>query len=248
MNPTMAAPIHKPTRNLPIPVIDTHIHLWPDTALSTLNWCTPDHDLWVEHSVQKYLSAVSSISTSISDAKKEIDPYATTAFTLKGFIFVESDRKSSLDPPGDGPGEGWSYPLEEVSFVADIAAPEAEHAQFCLGMVPWAPIPSGSSAMSDYYIQVLLRTQGVGDVRGKSVIKGFRYLLQDKQPGTMLSDRFVESLKWMGHQHLSFDLGIDMRSGGPQQLNEAIEMMRRVNAGAELGTNVVVVISKQPSK
>ena len=108
-----------------------------------------------------------------------------------------------------------------------------------LGIIPWAPIPAGKEAMERYMRKVRERA---GEAAGKVV--GVRYLVQSEPPGTMLRDRFIEGLRWLGREGLSFDLGVDYRSGGPWQLKEAVEMIRRVNEEVEEKERVVFVISE----
>ncbi|KZF24288.1 hypothetical protein L228DRAFT_259527 [Xylona heveae TC161] len=72
---------------------------------------------------------------------------------------------------------------------------------------------------------------GGKDVFGR--IKGFRYLVQDKPAGVLLTDEFIEGVKWLGRKGYAFDLGVDQRQGGIWQLHEAVEMLERVMAGEE---------------
>ena len=197
------------------PIVDSHIHLYADTHLTQLNW-TADlptgHPLNQQNSVEQYRKATAN------------------AVNLRGFVFLETDRKSGLQD------HEWEDALGEVSFLVRIAEgkPMAGEGHtttdkdLVLGIVPWAPIPAGPEVLARYLLEVRKRA---GDSFNK--IKGFRYLLQNKPPGTMLSDNFITSLQVLGTQGLSFDLGIDARSGGLHQLEEACEMLERVNAGNE---------------
>jgi L-rhamnono-1,4-lactonase len=65
-------------------------------------------------------------------------------------------------------------------------------------------------------------------------VRGVRYLVQDKPPGTMLEQGFVDGLKWLGSKGFAFDLGVDARQGGLWQLREAVEMLGRVYGDAEV--------------
>lgn len=195
-----------------IPIIDAHIHLYAKTHLSRLSWTAElpiGNPLNQQNSVEQYRAAT------------------TTGRSLRGFVFLETDRKSGLQD------NEWEDALEEVSFVIRIAegrpiAGEGHTAAdkcLVLGIVAWAPIPAGPDALNRY----------LGEVRRRagnsfSKIKGFRYLLQDKPAGTMLSQSFIQSLQALGTEGLSFDLGIDARSGGLYQLEEACEMLDRVYA------------------
>lgn len=80
-----------------------------------------------------------------------------------------------------------------------------------------------------------------GDVFG--LVRGVRYLVQDKPSGTMVGGGFVDALRWLGREGLVFDLGVDARSGGLGQLREAVEMMERVYEGVQEAEAVTIVIS-----
>jgi L-rhamnono-1,4-lactonase len=206
----------------PIPIVDSHIHLFPESHLKTLAWHNPNNPLGKQHSVNEYR-------------------HATNSTPLRGFIFLETDRLSSINP--SPPNHGWQHALDEVSFLTRIAhgtpIPDEGHVpsdkDLCLGIVPWAPVPGGPDVLSAYMQQVRERT---GDVWGK--VRGVRYLVQDKEAGTMTGDGFVAGLRWLGREGLVFDLGVDARSGGLGQLREAVEMMRLVYAEGE---GVTIVIS-----
>ncbi|CAG7994463.1 unnamed protein product [Penicillium salamii] len=189
-------------------IIDSHIHLFPASHLNTLSWHSPSNPLGAQHSVNEYRQANNS--------------------QVRGFIFLETDRISSLTPPN------WTHALDEVSFLARIAqgtpVPGEGHnpqdKDLCLGIIPWAPVPSGTDELARYLDLVRERSgQSWGAVRG------VRYLVQDKAAGTMLEEGFLEALRYLGKQGLTFDLGVDARSGGLGQLREAVRMMERVNEG-----------------
>jgi L-rhamnono-1,4-lactonase len=205
------------------PIIDTHIHLYSSRDIADLAW-TADlpqgHCLNTENNVQEYRAAATSSS-------------------LLGFIFVETDRKSGLQE------QQWHHPLEEVGFLARVAngAPlQGEHflqsdKGLVFGIIPWAPVPAGPSALSTYMSLVKERC-AIKETWDK--VKGVRYLVQRSPAGTMLLPGFIDGLKWLGENRLTFDLGIDARSGGLYQLREACEMMRRVY---EHGVELKIVIN-----
>jgi L-rhamnono-1,4-lactonase len=205
-------------------IVDSHIHLFPATHLETLSWHSASNPLGSQHSVNEYRHATQS------------DP------NLQGFIFLETDRISSLTDTLPG----WKHALDEVSFLARIArgTPIADEGHtptdknLCLGIVPWAPVPAGADEVARYMALVRERT---GDIWG--LVRGVRYLVQDKVEGTMVGDGFVDALRWLGREGLVFDLGVDARSGGLGQLREAVEMMRRVYDGVDDGDSVTIVIS-----
>ncbi|KAJ5902284.1 hypothetical protein N7495_002812 [Penicillium taxi] len=203
------------------PIVDSHIHLFPASHLQTLNWYSANHCLASQHSVDQYRQATSSISTSTSNKY------------LRGFIFLETDRISSLEESVSTVNPGWEHALDEVSFLARIALGEPLEGEghqtidqdLCLGIIPWAPVPSGPTVMRKYMAKVYLRAK-TPHVQRK--IRGVRYLVQDKPSGVILQPGFVASIRWLGEAGLSFDLGVDARCGGLHQLREAVQMMKMV--------------------
>ena len=221
---------------MPMPIVDSHIHLFPESHLNTFTWYTPSSPLGSQHSVSEYRQAAKSSSTE----PRAQDPTSTY---LKGFVFLETDRISSLSP------EGWNHALDEVSFLTRIATGnpiageghEPADRDLCLAIVPWAPVPAGPVALRRYLAHVRERT--VSDDVWKR-IAGVRYLVQDKPAGTMLEDGFVEGVKYLGQVGLTFDLGVDARQGGIWQLDEAVQMLQRVfGDGDKAGTELKIVIS-----
>ncbi|KAI9771160.1 MAG: hypothetical protein M1840_002511 [Geoglossum simile] len=203
-------------------LVDSHVHLFPASELDTLAWNHPGHPLYAQYSITDYLAAISSPSP------------------LRGFIFVEVDRKQDLTPDS-----GWKFPLLEVSWLARIAqgtprpgeGHEPGHQSLLLGIVPWAPLPSGMKLLSEYVGKAKERA-------GESweLVKGFRYLLQDKARGVMLGEGFIEGLKWLGREGFTFDLGVDQRSGGVWQLEDAVQMLKLAYEGVSEDKKVVVII------
>ncbi|KAL4936121.1 hypothetical protein BDV06DRAFT_113988 [Aspergillus oleicola] len=220
------------TATTPIPIVDSHIHLFPESHLPSLAWYTPSEPspLSTSHSVEQYRTATKDALTQ-----------------LRGFIFLETDRLSSVSESGK---HGWTHALDEVSFLSRIARgtpiPGEGHSPddkgLVLGIVPWAPVPGGPAELVQYMALVKERA-GSEEVWRK--VCGVRYLVQDKEAGTMLQTPFIEGLKWLGRQGLTFDLGVDARQGGIWQLVEAVEMMRRVYGveGVEEGKSVKIVIN-----
>lgn len=195
------------------PIVDAHIHLYAETHIPRLGWTAElptGHALNRQNSIEQYRAATRDETA------------------LCGFVFLETDRKSGLE------NNEWEDALEEVSFLMRIAEGEpivgeghtAADKDLVLGVVPWAPIPVGREVLERYLGEVRKRA---GDSYSK--IKGVRYLLQDKAAGTMLSESFIAGLQALGTQDLSFDLGIDARSGGLHQLEEACGMLDRIYAG-----------------
>ncbi|ODM17202.1 hypothetical protein SI65_07601 [Aspergillus cristatus] len=183
---------------MPIPIVDSHIHLFPNSHLLSLA-CNLIHPI-------------------ISDSTKPL--------YLRGFIFIETDRISSVEESSPG----WQHVLDEVALLARIVRGEPidgdQHRYVdrppCLG------IALGSGARWCCLI---------GEIRG------VRYLVQDKPSGVMLQPEFIDGLKWLGRKQLTFDLGVDARQGGLWQLREAVEMMERVYEGVDEKDQVVMVIN-----
>lgn len=206
------------------PIIDSHIHLYAKTHIPTLSWTAElpeDHPLNRQRSVEDY-KLVSARSRN-----------------LLGFVFLETDRKSGLA------NSDWDDALKEVDFLVRIATGRpvegeghaAEDGKLVLGVVPWAPVPAGISLLTEYVEKVQARFSEAGVPH---LLKGFRYLVQFRPAGTMMQANFIEGLKWLGEKGLSFDLGVDARSGGLHQLEEACDMMQQVYAS---GSNIKIIIN-----
>jgi L-rhamnono-1,4-lactonase len=233
----------------PIPIIDSHVHLWTQSQLSTLAWHSAQNPLGAQHSVEEYLSS----------AKKESTSNDTQKYLLRGFIYLEVDRVSSTDE------RDWTHVLDEISFLARIARGSPlqdeghvdSHKQILLGFVPWAPVPGGRAVMERYMMLAKERivatrsdASSLENIEGDEVwkkLRGVRYLVQDKPVGTMLQSGFVEGLRWLGKLQLAFDLGVDARQGGLWQLREAVELLQKVYDGVEENDRLRVVISEIPS-
>ncbi|KAL8732822.1 MAG: hypothetical protein Q9181_003802 [Wetmoreana brouardii] len=213
-------------------IVDSHIHLFPRAELQSLAWCKEGHPLYGQHSIEEYLEATKGLSR-VSDQK------------VQGFIFIETDRKSHLDNEA-----GWDEPLRELDWIKRIAdgtpqigeGHEPQDAHLCLGVVLWAPLPSGVDVVKRYVDKVKERASSTWQL-----VRGFRYLIQNKPRGVMLTDSFIDALRWMGRNGFTFDLGVDARSGGHWQLNEAVEMITRAHEGLSEDDKVKLVISKNPS-
>ncbi|KAM5434960.1 L-rhamnono-gamma-lactonase [Microsporum canis] len=218
-----------------IPIIDSHVHLWAASHIDTLAWHSPSNPLGSQHSVEEYLDAVpASITAPVSPSPAQ--------YRLKGFIYIETDRITSLA------SKGWTHVLEEVSFLTRIASGtplEREghvysDKELCLAIVPWAPVPLGPGGLELYMNKVKERV-GKGGEPVWEKIKGVRYLLQDKPNGTMLGEDFIQGLRWLGRRGLTFDLGVDARRGGLRQLEETAELAKILY---QQGDQVKLILSK----
>lgn len=209
-----------------VPIIDSHIHLYPSSELSTLAWCAPGNPIGSQHSLDEYTAATHSYRS------------------LEGFIFVETDRKHDLEA-GIRDGTGWEYPLMEVDWLRRIAlgeprpgeGHEVHHKDSVLAIVPWAPLPSGVEALEKYVGMV---KEKAGESWGR--IKGWRYLVQDKEQGVMVKHDFIEGLRWLGKRGWAFDIGIDHHRGGDWQLEETLEMVKRAHDGIQEAEKVTFIL------
>ena len=115
-------------------------------------------------------------------------------------MFIEADRRYTI--PSDEaiskndtvPLKVWEWPLEEFEFVYGLSKTHP-HGKYVLGIVPWAPMNVGASAVGGFY--ELLGVEGEGGVERKRMLKGFRYLVQDKPSGTIGEVKFRESVVWV---------------------------------------------------
>ncbi|PHH70089.1 hypothetical protein CDD82_7346 [Ophiocordyceps australis] len=202
----MAAPPQE--QQLLLPIIDSHIHLWPASEASNLAWHSSSHPLASQQSMTQYRTATA------------------PAPSLLGFIFVEADRIHDLE------ADDWTGPLDEVRWMRRIALGEprddeghdAADAKLCLGLVPWAPLPRGPAVLQNYLDAA---QQAAGDAWPK--VKGFRYLLQDKPPGTMLQKDFIDGLKLLGRKGFVFEIGVDHHRRGNKHIEQVVEMVGRAH-------------------
>lgn len=217
----------------PVPIIDSHIHLFPSSELDTLAWAKPEGPLYKQHSIAEYRAATA--------AQHDL---------LSGFVFLETDRKNDESDPS--PEGGWKHPLAEVSWLARIAGGrprpgeghEDKDASLCLGIVPWAPLPAGPEALERYIAAVREACDRDGGEGVWTKVKGFRYLLQDKPAGTMLEPKFIESLKLLGRKGFVFDVGVDQHRRGRAQLEEVVAMVERAHDGVADGEKVTFILSE----
>ena len=209
-------------------IVDSHIHLFPESELDTLAWAEPSNSLYKQHSLEQYESATGSPAS------------------LEGFIFLETDRKNDLKL-GAEDGSGWEMPLMEVDWLKRIAlgTPKdgeghtEEQRKLCLAIIPWAPLPSGQQILERYVKEVEKHAEG-----SFAKVRGFRYLLQDKPKGTMLSPAFIEGLRWLGRKGYVFDVAVDQNRQGKWQLEETVAMIEKAHEGVEEKDKVTFIISE----
>ncbi|KAA8902908.1 amidohydrolase family protein [Sphaerosporella brunnea] len=143
---------------------------------------------------------------------------ASAASPPDGYIFVETDRAyPSL--------QNLQYPLNEISFALSL---RRQPGLRLVGMVPFAPVPLGREEMEAWWAAA--KALGAeGEV--EEMVKGVRYLVQDKPAGTMAG--MVEGVRWALERGLAFDLGVDFHRRGREQLVEAVAMLEKVFEGGE---------------
>lgn len=205
-------------------IIDSHIHLYPSTELASLAWCHPTHPLHAQRSVAEFHAATGSPPN------------------LTGFLFVETDRQPTAA------AADFAGPLQEIAFMRRLATgdprPGEGHtpadAKLCLGFVPWAPMTLGAAGLEGY----LERAEREAGEETWSRVKGWRYLLQDKENGTGLGEGFIEGLKVLGRRGFVFDVGVDQHRRGRVQLEEVVEMIDRAHEGVEEEEKVVFILSE----
>ncbi|KAF4580361.1 amidohydrolase family protein [Ophiocordyceps camponoti-floridani] len=201
-----------------LPIIDSHIHLWPESSVPSLAWCTPTSPLAHQHSTSEYLSSASTSS-------------------LLGFIAVEADRAFDAD---------FTAALEEVSFLSRVALgnplPDQGHrpqdAALCLAIIPWAPMAQGAKVLESYLGDV---RRLAGDAWPK--VRGFRYLLQDKPQGVMVEEPFIDALKLLGRKGFVFEVAVDQHRRGKKQLEDVVAMIERAHEGVSEDEKVTFILN-----
>ncbi|KAG5915240.1 hypothetical protein E4U42_000076 [Claviceps africana] len=211
-----------------LPIIDSHIHLYPESATTSPAQCdSSSSPLASQSSLAEYKAATQS------------------APSLLGFVLIENDRTHDLEA-GARDGSGWQNALDEVRFLKGIALGDArdgdghtaQDASLCLGIVPWAPLPSGPAVLARYLSRV---EEEAGEAWAR--VKGFRYLLQDQPHGTMLTDDFIGSLKLLGERGFVFEVGVNQHKRGKKQLDEVVEMIDRAHEGVDDEKKVTFILN-----
>ncbi|CAI6339820.1 unnamed protein product [Periconia digitata] len=228
------------------PLLDSHIHLWPATALSPTDhtWMKPNHLLTRRHGISEYRASTSS------------SPFQPT-----GFVYVETDRHlPSLHPPShsDEDLKKWARaPLEELDFLRRVVEGRKEHVDadgfdpsldpsLVKGVVIWAPFLLESSVFDRY---LGIARERLGDMAWGKVV-GFRYLLQGRgvdgvksAAGNAEFVRNVVKLAAMdGGKGKVFDVGADAHRDGVEAVEAVGELVANVRK-AEGGEKVRFVMN-----
>lgn len=234
--------------SIPVPILDSHIHLFPASELPNLAWNAPGHPLWRQHSPAEYRRATASSSD-----------------LLSGYVFLETDRRvdeksSSQSTDAAAQIAGWEHPLREIGYLARIAAGRPrpgeghddsdEDRRLCKGIVPWAPVAAGEAALARYLDAARAtceREAGSAAEVWEKRVRGFRYLLQDKPDGTMLAADFVAGVRLLGRRGFAFDVGVDLHRRGRGQLEGCVGLVERAHEGLQTEEKVVFILSESTS-
>ncbi|KAI6899808.1 hypothetical protein KC318_g14463 [Hortaea werneckii] len=219
----------------PPKIIDSHIHLWPQETSNEQGhaWMAPGMPLAKPHLLKNYQKA----SKHPGGQEEDTD--------VQGVVYIETDVR--YDSPESGDLATWAKgPLDEILFLRSIVEGKygEQDSKMLLGLVPWAPIDQLTSVFDEY---LTLAKDMAGPVAWPR-IKGFRYLLQAMtDPPTfekvVFGDHFIANLKLLGKRGLSFDIGVDQRSGGTWQLQAVAEAMEMAHDGVPKNEKVTFVIN-----
>ena len=191
-----------------VTVTDSHIHLLSLKNQDILKW-KEGHPLHKHCRLEEYFSQNKTPNVDVDGVVMiEYDPFV--------------DHKKGL--------QGYNNGIKEYLYGLRIAkgelAPDEGDNQFqnyLKAIIPIAPAPLGPQSMEQYVSD--MKSQ---DPENFHIVKGFRYLVQDKPPGTMTESKFVDSLLWLHKHDYVFDWGIDVHSGGLWQFEETLQVVKQV--------------------
>lgn len=220
----------------PIPVLDSHIHLWPESMSDEEghSWMTPGMPLAKQHVLSDYYKASQQVDTSSS--RKET--------VVEGIVYVETDVRYET-PSGDL--TTWAKgPLDEIKFLRSIVEGEygERDSEMLKGIVAWAPMDQQPSVLTEW-LDVAEKTAGP---KTWARVKGFRFLLQfildqAKVEKLVRSQDFIQNLRILGERGFSFDVGVDQRSGGSWQLEAISKAMKAAHEGVNNELKVTFIIN-----
>jgi len=132
-----------------------------------------------QHSVDEYLTATG-----------ECQPPHHPG--IRGFVLVKADRKC-----GRKKDVILTTGHDELKWIArvvqDMPKPREGDGEgrpaLYLGIIPWAPMPPGSSKLRTYRDRAMGRA---GESSG--LVKGFRYVVQTEEEGMMLKLPFIQAI------------------------------------------------------
>ncbi|KAG7773231.1 hypothetical protein KL930_004705 [Ogataea haglerorum] len=190
-----------------IDLIDAHVHLYDEESLSSLRWMDKSLPISCEHIATKY--------------RAQNWNQGSSPFNFKGVIYIESDVKTDLSCGL----EGFTPAVRELKFVIEQSIKEEG---LIIAIIPWAPVPLGPQTL-ELYLNKLFEDINPQQI---SLVKGFRFLLQDKPDGIMVSRKFIESIKWLASKNFVFELGIDFHRRGDGQYREVGVLFESVKDAA----------------
>ena len=191
-------------------ILDSHIHLYSLANIPLLHW-DEGNPLHGNRRLDEY-----------------IENSQSTQFDVEGVVWIECDAKIDLTQGL----KGLENPIEEYLYICrningKLLPEEGVLTPFkrrlIKAMITFAPMPLGSAGVEEYV--KALKTRNSSEFH---LVKGFRYLIQDKPPLTISDPHFVSSFQWLDSNGYVFDLGIDMRSGGLWQFKETLEVFKKV--------------------
>lgn len=243
-------------------ILDTHIHLWPSTAVEPSNhgWMAPGHHLAKQHGLSDYNLVTSSSSPNKSPRVPciyiETDRYLPSVSPDITAEDNEAEKRRKL--------EDWAKePLQELRFLRRIVekSPQEgdgftpDEADALKGAVIWAPFHLPSPLFT-LYLRI------AEEVSGPALwarVVGFRYLLQGKGEGVV--QNLVASEEWLGNlvalgkgrggRGWAFDVGVDVHRDGVEVLECIVGMVREVRRREESAGGqgrVEFVLSKSVSR
>ncbi|KAI5481456.1 amidohydrolase family protein [Pseudohyphozyma bogoriensis] len=218
-----ATPTLPARRTYPSSITDTHVHLF--SASSTVQW-----PLRTFQPGRNSLNGDHSFATYSQLTAKAIELELKTS-QLNGFVYVQAEADHG-DEDTDGSLGGWDDAIKEIDEVckAQLASPSPK----LLGLVPWAPVHHGRTAPS-LYLDRLLALPSVQSLGGRSLIKSFRYLVEESPKGFFTSEPFIDGLKWCGEEGFAFDLTVDASKRGNEVLEEVMECISKTHLGQAPG-------------
>ncbi|PVH18598.1 uncharacterized protein CXQ87_001529 [Candidozyma duobushaemuli] len=147
---------------------------------------------------------------------EEYTSSSDSRYTVTGIVWIEALCSHTLDNGMEGMKNG----IEECKYVSRYN--DGEKPGYVKAMIPLIPLPWGTQITE--YVDVLKKELG----HQYKLVKGYRYLFQDKPPKTMLDPKVIEGLKWLDANDYVFDYGIDVHNGGIWQFEESVELFRQV--------------------
>ena len=218
----------------PRTIIDSHIHLWPQSASneSGHTWMTPGMPLAKEHVLPDYYQA------------SEQDSKASSNIEVDGVVYVETDRR--YDAPSEDLAQWAENPLDEVRFVRSVVEGKygERDSHLLRGIVFWAPMNQSPETLRQW---LRLVEEAAGAETWKRV-KGFRFLLQaihdqEEFKALVLGENFAANLKILGQHRFSFDVGVDQHSGGAWQPELVYIAMQQAHEGVSDEQKVTFIIN-----